>query len=679
MKAIHTTPGSPEPLGATWDGPGANFALYSEGATGVHLCLFDESGKETQIPLRHRTEFVWHVYVNGVAPGTRYGFRVDGPWDPERGLRFNPRNVLLDPYARGLAGPEDWSKGAFSYDMSFPAKDLARAGSDQLGAPLGLIMDSAFDWEDDAPPDVPLRRAVIYEAHVKGLTMRHPEVPTELRGTYAGLASDPMIRHFRELGITAVELLPIQAFVDDGILVSRGLRNYWGYNSIAFFAPEVRYRAGAIPGSEVLQFKRMVKTLHAAGIEVLLDVVYNHTAEGNHLGPTLSFRGIDNTTYYRLVADSPRYYFDYTGTGNSINVLHPQVLRLIMDSLRYWVEEMHVDGFRFDLASALARGLYEVNRLSSFLTIIHQDPVINKVKLIAEPWDLGDGGYQVGRFPVRWSEWNGQYRDTMRGFWRGDGGRVADLGYRLTGSSDLYQSGGRSPSSSVNFIAAHDGFTMRDLVTYDSKHNEANGEDNRDGTNDNLSWNCGVEGPTEDGTVRALRVRQVKNMLATLLLSQGVPMLTSGDELGRTQGGNNNAYCQDNEISWVDWELDDERRSLLSFTQKMIRLRRSHPLIERATFFRGREIRGVGARDIVWFRHDGKSMTDEDWSAALTSSLGVFMAGSGLDPVDEDGRPQVDDDSDPAAQRERWRPPIHTPALRRERARARMDCAGRHG
>ncbi len=644
MKAIHATQGSPEPLGATWDGSGANFALYSEGATGVMLCLFDDDGTETQVPLRHRTEFVWHAHVRGVVPGTRYGYRVDGPWAPEKGQRFNPRNVLLDPYARSLASTEDWSKGTFSYNTESPEKDLSPATTEQRGAPLGVVIDTTFDWGNDSPPNVPLRRTVIYEAHVKGMTALHPDVPKDLRGTYPGLASEPVIRHLRELGVTAVELLPIQGFADDGTLVSRGLRNYWGYNSLAFFAPDVRYRAGNVVASEVAQVKRMIKALHAAGIEVLLDVVYNHTAEGNHLGPTFSFRGVDNSTYYRLVVDSPRYYFDYTGTGNSINVLHPQVLRLIMDSLRYWVEEMHVDGFRFDLASTLARGLYEVDRLSSFLMIIHQDPVISRVKLIAEPWDLGDGGYQVGRFPVRWSEWNGKYRDTMRAFWRGDGGHVADFAYRLTGSSDLYQAGGRSPSSSVNFIAAHDGLTIRDLVSFDVKHNDRNGEDNRDGADENLSWNCGTEGPTNDPGIRGLRLRQAKNLLATLFLSQGVPMLTAGDEMGRTQGGNNNAYCQDNETSWIDWQLDDEQRQLWEFSRWMIRLRRSHPLIERATFFGGRNIRGLGSRDIVWFRHDGESMSDDDWGYAHASSLGVFMAGSGVDPIDEDGHPQVDDD-----------------------------------
>jgi glycogen operon protein len=644
VRAPQTQPGSPEPLGATWDGRGTNFALYSEGATGVELCLVDEGGVESRVRLRNRTEFVWHAYVEGVGPGHLYGYRVHGPWDPDKGLRFNPANLLLDPYARALSGVEDFSKGASSYDVSHPDRDRVRAETDQRGAPLGAILDPSFDWGADAPPNTPLRRSVIYEAHVKGLTVRHPHVPEELRGTYLGLASEPVIRYLRELGVTAIELLPIHGFVDDQILRDKQLRNYWGYNSIAFFAPDVRYRSGRVLGSEVVQMKRMVKALHAAGIEVILDVVYNHTAEGNHLGPTFSFRGIDNATYYRLVAESPRFYFDYTGTGNTLNVRHPQTLRLLMDSLRYWVREMHVDGFRFDLASTLARGLYEVDRLSSFFTVIHQDPVISRVKLIAEPWDVGQGGYQVGRFPVRWAEWNGRYRDTMRAFWRGDGGRAADLGYRLTGSSDLYQQGGRSPASSINFVTVHDGFTLRDLVSYDHKHNEANGEGDRDGESNNLSWNCGAEGPTDDEGVRELRRRQIRNFLATLLLSQGTPMICAGDEQGRTQGGNNNAYCQDNETTWHDWDLDAERRALLAFTRSLIRLRREHPLIQRATFFAGREIRGVGVKDAVWFRHDGAAMSDEDWANPSTSSLAVFMSGSGLDPLDEEGRPQNDDD-----------------------------------
>jgi len=644
VRTHQTQPGAPEPLGAAWNGRGTNFALYSEAATAVELCLFDQERKETRIHLRNRTEFVWHVYVEGVGPGQLYGYRVHGAWEPENGLRFNPANVLLDPYARALSGVEDFSQGANSYDVTHPDRDLVRAEADQRGAPLAVVIDPTFDWGDDKPPNTPLRRSVIYEAHVKGLSIRHPEVPEDLRGTYLGLGSEPIVRYLRELGVTAIELLPIHGFVDDQFLRDRKLCNYWGYNSIAFFAPDVRYRAGSVVASEVTEWKRMVKALHEAGIEVILDVVYNHTAEGNHLGPTFSFRGIDNATYYRLVTESPRFYFDYTGTGNTLNVRHPQTLRLLMDSLRYWVQEMHVDGFRFDLASTLARGLYEVDRLSSFFTVIHQDPVISKVKLIAEPWDVGEGGYQVGRFPVRWAEWNGRYRDTMRAFWRGDGGRAADLGYRLTGSSDLYQEGGRSPSSSINFITAHDGFTMRDLVSYNVKHNEANGEENRDGEGHNNSWNCGAEGDTEDPEVSRIRRRQVRNLLSTLLLSQGTPMICAGDEQGRTQKGNNNAYCQDNEISWFDWDLDEERRSLLAFTRNLIRLRREHPLLQRATFLAGREIRGVGVRDAVWFRHDGKPMTDDDWSNPSTSSMGVFMPGSGLEPVDQEGSPQNDDD-----------------------------------
>jgi glycogen debranching enzyme GlgX/malto-oligosyltrehalose synthase len=646
MRPIHTRPGSGDPLGATWDGAGTNFALYSESATGVDLCLFDMDGTETRVRMRHRTDYVWHVYVEGMGPGQRYGYRVHGAWEPAKGLRHNPHNVLLDPYARALDGQEDFARGAFSYDFASHAdhdKDLVPARSDQRGAPRGIVIDPSFDWGDDAPPNVPLRQSIIYEAHVKGLTMLHPEVIPELRGTYRGLGADPIVRYLRELGVSAIELLPIHGFVDDLFLRDKGLRNYWGYNSIAFFAPDTRYRAGAQIASEVHQFKRLVRTLHAAGIEVILDVVYNHTAEGNHLGPTFSLRGIDNATYYRLVADDLRYYYDYTGTGNSLNVRHPQTLRLIMDSLRYWVEEMHVDGFRFDLASALARGLYEVDRLSSFFTVIHQDPVIGRVKLIAEPWDVGEGGYQVGRFPLRWAEWNGRYRDTIRAFWRG-GGRADDVGYRLTGSSDLYQQGGRSPSSSVNFLTAHDGFTLHDLVTYERKHNEANGESSRDGTDDNLSWNCGVEGETSDPAIRALRAAQTRNLLATLLLSQGTPMIASGDELGRTQRGNNNAYCQDNETSWLDWKLDAERRDLLEFARNVIHVRRDHPLLQRARFFEGQAIRGVGVRDLVWFRRDGASMTDEDWSDPQTSSIGIFMAGSGLEPVDEKGAPQNDDD-----------------------------------
>jgi glycogen operon protein len=636
-------PGRPYPLGATWDGRGVNFALYSENATGVELCLVDPSGDETRIPMRERTEFVWHGYVPSIEPGQLYGYRVSGPYDPARGLRFNPNNLLLDPYARALDRAERWDEGLFGYELG-SGDDARRSDRDARGVPRGVVVDPAFDWEGDAPPDIPFHASVFYEVHVRGATMRHPDVPEAIRGTYAGLASDPMIAHLTELGITAVELLPVHGYVDDKHLLDRGLRNYWGYNSIAFFAPDVRYRSRDIPGSGVLEFKQMVKRLHQAGIEVILDVVYNHTAEGNHLGPTISFKGIDNPTYYRLVPNDPRHYFDYTGTGNSLNVRHPQTLQLIMDSLRYWITEMHVDGFRFDLASTLARSLHEVDQLSSFFTIIRQDPVISRVKLVAEPWDVGDGGYQVGNFPVGWAEWNGKYRDAIRALWRGLGRDAAELGYRLTGSSDLYASNGRAPFASVNFVTAHDGFTMRDLVSYNTKHNEANGEGNRDGTDDNQSWNCGVEGETDDPKVKALRARQVRNFLATLLLSQGTPMICGGDEIGRTQRGNNNAYCQDNEISWYDWDLDDERRALLDFTRRVIALRRDHPALHRAKFFRGRRIRGTDVRDIMWYRHDGLEMTDEDWSNPVTATLVLFLAGQGIDDFDAEGNLVVDDD-----------------------------------
>ena len=636
--------GSSSPLGATWTGEGVNFALYSESATGVVLCLFDAAGRELAVPVGQRTEYVWHVFVEGVGPGQLYGYRVDGPWEPERGLRHNPRCVLLDPYAKALGRSVDWAQGGFAYDISHPDRDLVRAGNDQRAAPLGVVVDDSFAWGDDAAPNVPMHRSILYEAHVRGMTARHEGVSPELRGTYLGLSSEPIVRHLRELGVTAVELLPVHGFADDPSLLDRGLRNYWGYNSIAFFAPDLRYRAGSGLAVEVLQFKRMVKALHEAGIEVILDVVYNHTAEGNHLGPTLSLKGIDNATYYRLVPNNPRYYFDYTGTGNSLNVRHPQTLRLIMDSLRYWVETMHVDGFRFDLAATLARSLHEVDRLSSFFAVIHQDPILGRVKLIAEPWDVGEKGYQVGQFPVRWAEWNGKYRDTMRAFWRGDGGRANDLGYRLTGSADLYQEDGRRPSASVNFITAHDGFTLRDLVSYDHKHNEANGEGNRDGRDDELSWNCGAEGDTEDPQTIALRRRQARNFLATLLLSQGTPMICGGDEMGRTQRGNNNAYCQDNETSYVDWNLDAERTALLEFTRSLVRLRHEHPLVRRATFFRGRVLRGAGVNDLAWLRHDGEPMSDEDWNNPSTASLAMFASGLGLEPVDEQGTAQGDDD-----------------------------------
>ncbi len=636
-------PGSPYPLGATWDGEGVNFALYSESAEAVELCLFDEAGAETRVPVAQQTAFVWHAYLPGVRPGQRYGYRVYGPYEPASGLRFNPQVVLLDPYARALDGTERWGDGCFAYEVGGADGDLRMATGPQLGAPRAVVIDPEFDWEGDEPPRTPLHRTVIYEAHVRGLTKLHPEVPEALRGTYAGVAHPAVVAHLRELGVTAVELMPIHAFVDDSFLVEKGLRNYWGYNSVGFFAPDVRYRSGAEVGGEVREFKAMVKALHRAGIEVILDVVYNHTAEGNHLGPTFSFKGIDNPTYYRLVPHEPRYYFDYTGTGNTLNVRHPQVLALVMDSLRYWASEMHVDGFRFDLASALARQLHDVDRLSSFFALIHQSPTLSEVKLIAEPWDVGEGGYQVGNFPVRWAEWNGRYRDAVRSLWRGDGGRAAEIGYRLTGSSDLYEGNGRRPSASVNFVTAHDGFTLNDLVTYDRKHNEANGEENRDGNNDEHSWNCGVEGPTDDPAVNALRARQRRNLMATLLLSQGTPMIVAGDEFARTQRGNNNAYCQDNDVSWVRWDWSPEGRSLFEFTRRLLRIRREHPALHRTRFFQGRPLHGTELQDLQWFRFDGQPMSEEDWQNPRTQSMAMFLAGRGIDDVDESGRPLVDD------------------------------------
>jgi isoamylase len=636
--------GDSYPLGATWDGDGVNFALYSENATKVEVCLFDGGGNETRVTLREQTAFVWHGYLPGLQPGQRYGYRVHGPYDPDRGLRFNPHVVLLDPYARALDNVEDFKRGVFAYELGHEREDYAMLQADQRGVPLGVVIDPAFGWGRDRHPNTPLHQTVLYEAHVKGLTMLHPDVPEELRGTYAGLAHPAMVKYLKELGVTAVELMPVHAHLDDPFLLDKGLTNYWGYSTLNFFAPELRYSAAHRRGDAmgaVREFKEMVKALHAAGLEVILDVVYNHTSEGNHMGPTLSFKGIDNPTYYRLVQDSPRHYFDYTGTGNTLNARHPQTLQLIMDSLRYWVQEMHVDGFRFDLASTLARGLHEVDQLSSFFTIIHQDPVISQVKLIAEPWDVGEGGYQVGNFPVKWAEWNGVYRDSLRAFWKGEGGLASDLGYRLTGSSDLYQGDGRKPSASVNFISAHDGFTLRDTVSYNDKHNDANQEGNNDGHNDNRSWNCGAEGPTDDAGINRLRARQQRNLLATMLLSQGTPMLLGGDEFGRSQQGNNNAYCQDNEISWFDWATVDQ--DLLDFTRRVIGIRLRHPALHRQKFFSGRPIRGSDIQDVMWFRHDGEQMTDEDWQNPHTQSLAMFLAGNGLRETDRQGRRLQDD------------------------------------
>ena len=640
-------PGRPYPLGATWDGRGVNFAVYSERATAIEVCLFDASDMQRErerIRLRELTGHIRHVYVPDIGPGQVYGYRVEGPYEPNRGLRFNPSKLLLDPYALAVTGSLDWKGPVFGYRVGDPAADLSYSDEDDAASvPKGVIIDTSFDWGDDRHPETPLHRSVIYEVHVKGFTKQHPSVPEELRGTYAGLAHPSAIEHLTRLGVTAVELLPVHEFVDEGHLIDRGLVNYWGYNSLNFFAPAARYASARTPGEHVREFKGMVKALHAAGIEVILDVVYNHTAEGSELGPTLSFRGIDNPTYYKLVPQHPRYYMNYTGTGNSLNAQHPQVLKLIMDSLRYWVTEMHVDGFRFDLASTLAREQHHVTRLSSFFDAIHQDPVLSRVKLIAEPWDVGEGGYQTGNFPILWAEWNDKYRDTVRRYWRGDGGGMAELGYRLTGSSDLYQDDGRHPYASINFIAAHDGFTLHDLVSYERKHNEANGDGNRDGHDHNLSANYGVEGPTDDPQINELRERQKRNMLATLFLSQGVPMLCAGDEMGRTQQGNNNAYAQDNPISWLDWNLDDRRRAQLEFTRRLIELRARHPVLRRRRYYQGRKIRGSDVRDLTWLRPDGEQMTDEEWEAGWNRTIGVMLGGEALGEVDEEGELVVDD------------------------------------
>jgi isoamylase len=640
QKQVTVWPGRPYPLGATWDGEGVNFALFSENAEKVELCLFDGSGnKEAQrIEISERTDQVWHVYLPEARPGLLYGYRVYGAYEPTRGLRFNPQKLLLDPYAKLIHGEVRWSDALFGYRIGHQKEDLSLDRRDSAsGMPKAVVIDPAFTWGADQRPSIPWHKSIIYEMHVRGFTKLHPDVPPALRGTYAGLATAPVIDYLTRLGVTAVELMPVHAFVDDRHLLERGLRNYWGYNSIGFFAPEPRYLAT----NNVNEFKTMVKALHSAGIEIILDVVYNHTAEGNQFGPTLSFRGIDNPVYYRLTPDNQRYYMDYTGTGNTLNMRHPQVLQLIMDSLRYWVVEMHVDGFRFDLAATLARELHEVDRLGAFLDIIHQDPVLSQVKLIAEPWDLGEGGYQVGNFPVGWAEWNDRYRDVVRSYWKGDGGVIGELGYRITGSSDLYASSGRRPYASVNFVTAHDGFTLQDLVSYNQKHNEANGEENRDGTDNNRSWNCGAEGPTQDPEINALRARQKRNLLATLILSQGVPMMLAGDAIGHSQLGNNNAYCQDNNISWIDWEQADA--DLLEFVQALIRLRKRHPVFRRRNFFQGRAIQGAEIQDIRWLLPDGREMTNEEWTRESAHCLGVFLAGEGLGEKDERGRPVTDD------------------------------------
>jgi glycogen operon protein len=639
-------PGRPYPQGAVWDGTGVNFSLYSEGAERVELCLFDspDASDCEVINLPERTAFSWHCYLPGIAPGQLYGYRVHGPYEPERGLRFNPAKLLVDPYAKAVAGEVKWDRPIFPYVMGGEAGDLVRDdSSDAEGMPKSVVTNPYFDWEGDRAPKTPLSDSVIYEVHVKGFSKSNPAVPEHLRGTYAGLVAPASLRHLKSLGITAVELLPVHDFLDDKHLIDKGLRNYWGYNTTNYFAPAARYSSSGDTGEQVAEFKSMVKALHREGIEVILDVVYNHTSEGNHMGPMLSFRGIDNATYYRLVQDDPRYYMDYTGTGNSLNVRHPQVLKLIMDSLRYWATEMHVDGFRFDLASTLARELHDVDRLSAFFDIINQDPVLSQLKLIAEPWDVGDGGYQVGNFPVLWAEWNGKYRDTVRRFWKSDDGQLSDIAYRLTGSSDLYEHNGRRPSASINFVIAHDGFTLNDLVSYNEKHNEANGEDNKDGADDNASWNLGAEGPTEDPDINALRERQKRNFIATMLVSQGVPMLCGGDEISRTQGGNNNAYCQDDEISWHDWNLDETKSQLLEFTSKLVAFRKAHPNLHRRKFFQDRSIKHENAADILWLRADGQEMAEDEWSQGWLKTIGLYLNGSTIADVDALGNPVSDD------------------------------------
>jgi glycogen operon protein len=635
-------PGKPYPLGATWDGHGVNFALYAEHATKVELCLFDSPDAQQEserIPVSEQTDMVWHVFLPDVAPGQLYGYRIHGPYEPQQGHRFNPNKVLVDPYAKLIGRRTRWDDSLFGYTVGSPDKDLSCDERDSAAyAPLAAVIDPAFTWGDDRPPKTPMHKTVIYELHVRGFTKLHQSIPENRRGTYAGLASAQAVRYLKKLGVTAVELLPVHHFLQDRHLVDHGRANYWGYNTLAYFAPEIGYATADHPLDAVREFKSMVRNLHKAGIEVILDVVYNHTAEGNHMGPTLSFRGIDNAAYYRLVADDRRYYMDYTGCGNTLNVMNPRVLQLIMDSLRYWIVEMHVDGFRFDLASALARELHAVDKLGAFFDIIHQDPIISQVKLIAEPWDLGEGGYMVGDFPTQWSEWNGKYRDCVRSFWKGDGGVVSEFATRFCGSSDLYAWSGRRPRASINFVTCHDGFTLEDLVSYNEKHNEANGEDNRDGADDNISWNCGVEGPTKNRKIQALRDRKKRSMLATLIFSQGVPMLLAGDELGNTQGGNNNTYCQDNKITWLNWTASKHKRNrqLMEFTRKAIDIFHEQPVFHRRKFFSDRAIGGAEAPDIAWLNPDGTEMTEEQWHAAHVRCFGVVLFGDSID-MDEEG------------------------------------------
>lgn len=636
-------PGHAHPLGATWDGEGVNFALFSEHAEKVELCLFDPRGRRetTRINMRWHTDQVWHCYLPEARPGQLYGYRVYGPYEPQKGHRFNPHKLLLDPYARDMVGQVRWNDALFGYTIGDELGDLTPDTRNSAhGMPKSRVVDTAFTWGDDQPLRTPWHDTVIYELHVKGLTIQHPSVPLPYRGTYAGLATEPVIEHFKRLGITAVELMPVHTFINDRHLLRNGLNNYWGYNSIGYFAPHAAYSATG----DINEFKTMVKRLHSNGIEVILDVVYNHTAEGNHMGPTLCFRGIDNAAYYRLMADEPRYYMDYTGCGNSLNMMHPRVLQLITDSLRYWVTEMHIDGFRFDLAPTLAREVHAVDRFGAFLDIIHQDPVLSQVKLIAEPWDLGEGGYQVGNFPIGWTEWNSRYRDTLRAYWRGDGSLIGELAYRITGSSDLYEHSGRRPYASINFVACHDGFTLQDLVSYNDKHNKENMEENRDGENNNLSWNMGAEGPVSKNLhIIQAREQQKRNFLTTLLLSQGVPMFAAGDEMGRTQKGNNNAYCQDNDVSWINWDLLNKDQQFLGFVSNLIKLRKRHPVFHRRHFFQGRRIKGAFVKDIFWLRPDGKEMNDEEWNRDYVRCLGLLLNGDAIEEQDERGRNIRDD------------------------------------
>ena len=644
---VKTWPGKPYPLGATWTGDGVNFALFSEAAAAVELCLFDnpDSPREShRVPMRERDGQIWHAFLPDARPSQLYGYRVSGPYDPANGLRFNETKLLLDPYAKAITGQPKWSDEMFSYIIGDPSEDLSRDTRDNAWAmPKCVVIDDRFDWSGDRQPNRPLSETIVYEVHVKGFTKLFADLPENLRGTYAAIGSEPIVAYLKNLGVTAVELLPIHTHLDDKLLLDRGLTNYWGYNSIGFFAPHAEYSSNREPGGEVREFKTMVRNLHAADLEVILDVVYNHTGEGNHLGPTLCFRGVDNRASYRLMADNPRFYLDYTGTGNTIDTLHPRTLQMIMDSLRYWVTEMRVDGFRFDLATALARDGSGVNKFHAFFKIIQQDPILSQVKMIAEPWDVGDGGYQVGNFPLPWSEWNGKYRDAIRAYWRGDEGLIGEVAYRLTGSPDLYEHDGRAPTATVNFITSHDGFTMNDLVSYNDKHNEANGEENRDGDSNNRSWNCGAEGPTDNAEIEKLRRQQQRNFLTTLFLSQGVPMLLGGDEFSRTQNGNNNAYCQDSEISWFDWRWNDQQKRLFQFTRRLIEFRREHPIFRRPKFFQGKPVPGGEARDVMWFNPGGSEMSVEEWTSPWVRCVGMLASGDAADIFDAQGEPVTDD------------------------------------